>query len=89
VKKTISIFIICLAQVYLAQNKEALVAKLNNTKQDSVKSNILNELSKDAIKNGSSEGKLYAKQAQVISEKISYIHGMANAYSNLGYCYLL
>jgi tetratricopeptide (TPR) repeat protein len=89
VKKTISIFIICLAQVYLAQNKEALVAKLNNTKQDSVKSNILNELSKDAIKNGSSEGKLYAKQAQVISEKISYIQGMANAYSNLGYCYLL
>ena len=88
-KKRISLFIICLAQFCFAQNKEVLVAKLKNAKLDSVKSNILNELSKEAIKNGSSEGLSYGKQAQVVSEKINYINGMAHAYSNIGYCFLL
>ena len=88
-KTSVLLIIVCVSQLCLAQNKEVLVAKLKNAKQDSVKSNILNELSKDAIKNGSSEGMSYGKQAQFISEKINYIHGMANAYSNIGYCYLL
>lgn len=89
-KKTVALLItICVAQIYFAQNKEALVAKLKNAKQDTAKSNILNELSKDAIKNQSSEGLSFGKQAQVLSEKTNYINGMANAYSNIGYCFLL
>ncbi len=89
-KKTIALLItICVAQISFAQNKEALIAKLKKAKQDSVKANILNELSKEAIKSGSSEGLSFGKQAQVLSEKTNYIHGMANAYSNIGYCYLL
>lgn len=71
-----------------AQQKDALLQKLEAAKHDTSKINILNELAANAIVNGTPNAFNFAKKANILAKKINYINGLGKSYSNLGYCLL-
>jgi signal transduction histidine kinase/Tfp pilus assembly protein PilF len=77
-----------IATVSFSQNKEQLLKRLKNTLQDSIRVNILNALSKEELNNRSTEARPYAEEAKLKAQQIHYVYGIAQAYSNLGYCLL-
>ncbi|MEO8761831.1 MAG: sensor histidine kinase [Bacteroidia bacterium] len=88
-KKLIILFTaLLITTIGLSQSKEELLLKLKNENRDSVKINLLNELAKEALTNGTPDGKKYAIKAKLLSEKINYVKGLAGSYSNLGRCML-
>ncbi len=73
----------------LAQNTDSVARILKASKDDSNKVNTLNKLSRQLNNTGEHEKSLkYANEAITISQKLSFIKGMATGYKNIGNIYI-
>ena len=74
----------------LAQDQhivDSLNNKLKNNTQDTTTANLLYELFKSYKDNNPEKAINYAKQSLVLSEKIAYKKGIANAHRSIGAIY--
>jgi len=67
-----------------AQEEDSLLVVLRNARQDTVKANILIELSKSVISADPSKAEVYAKRALTLSKNSNHLTGQAFAYRFIG-----
>ena len=72
-----------------AENKQtdSLMKVFNSSTQDSVRVNILNQLSKQLLNSDADKSFAYAQQSKDLATKIGYKYGLAYAYKYLGIGY--
>jgi len=90
-KKLVLIIVILIANHLFAQNEEtkiidSLKVELKNTKIDTVKINILNEICRNYFYDNPLIGMGYSEIALNLSTKINWKKGIAVAYNHLGIC---
>lgn len=67
-------------------NVDSLELLLRDAKEDTIKANILGEISFRSAFNQPDKGLLYAKRGLDLSQKLNYTRGMASAYNGMSWC---
>jgi signal transduction histidine kinase len=80
---------ISFSQISEKQEIDSLSTALNHSRVDSLKVDILNELSTLYYYNDSKKSFFYSTKALGLSKKIKYQRGIANSYNNIGVYYWL
>jgi adenylate cyclase len=82
------IFVILYTQDFAQQKLiDSLVKVIANAKEDTLKVNSINALSKAYFSTKPSESVRYATEAKLLSEKLKYKRGLALSYKNIGIAY--